>query len=66
MSIKAILYCAVVPIVIWALDSIRIDNIFKKNRYYASRCLYLIITISLSYLVVNFFFDFFTNSAILT
>ena len=65
MSVKAILYCIVVPLVIWALDSVRIDNIFKKNKYYAARCLYLIITISLSYLVVNFFFDFFINSTIL-
>lgn len=65
MSVKAIVYCITVPIVIWALDSIRIDGIFKKNRYYAARCLYLIITIALSYLVVNFFFDFFISNTVL-
>ncbi len=64
MSVKALLYCVIVPLVIWALDSININQIFKKNRYYASRVLYLLCTISLSYLTVNFFYDFFVNSMI--
>lgn len=51
-----------VPISIWALDSININGIFKKNKYYQSRVFYLIISISLSYLVVNFFYDFFINT----
>ncbi len=60
--IKGILYLVMVPISIWALDSININGIFKKNRYYQSRILYLLLSIGLSYLVVNFFYDFFVNT----
>ena len=64
MTIKTILYLVVAPIVIWALDGINLNQIFKKNRYHQSRLVYLILTISLSYLVVNFFYDFFMYTKI--
>lgn len=62
MNLKTILYIITVPLTIWALDSINITNLFKKNRYYQARLLYLIVTFALSYLVVNFFYDFFMYS----
>lgn len=62
MNIKTILYIIAVPLTIFALDSININNIFKKNRYWQARLLYMILTISLSYLEVNFFYDFFLFS----
>mgnify|MGYP005772448585 FL=1 len=62
MLVKAILYIVFTFVAIWALDSINITNVFKKNKYYASRVLYLMISVSLSYLVVNFIYDFFTYS----
>ncbi len=65
MSIKALIYCVVVPIIIWILDGIEINKIFKKNRNIQATLFYLIICIGLSYLVVNFFYDFFLNSAII-
>ncbi len=65
MLLKTILYIIFTFIAIWALDSINITNLFKKNKYYAARVLYLMISISLSYLVVNFLYDFFTYSNIL-
>ena len=64
MLLKSILYIVFTFIAIWALDSINITNLFKKNKYYAARVLYLMISISLSYLVVNFLYDFFTYSNI--
>lgn len=60
--LKTILYIVTTVLSIWALDSINITNLFKKNRYYQSRILYLFIAVSLSYLVVNFFYDFFLYS----
>lgn len=60
--LKTILYIVTTVLSIWALDSINITNIFKKNRYYQSRLLYLFIALSISYLVVNFFYDFFLYS----
>lgn len=65
MNVKTILYIIVTPLVIWALDSINITNVFKKNRYYQARILYLILTLSLSYLTVNFIYDFFMYSKII-
>lgn len=62
MYVKAILYVVFTLLAIWALDSVKIDNIFKQNKYYASRVLYLMISVSLSYLVVNFLYDFFLYS----
>ena len=64
MLLKSILYIIFTFVAIWALDSINITNVFKKNKYYASRVLYLMMSISLSYLVVNFLYDFFMFSNI--
>lgn len=65
MTIKTILYLVVVPIVMWALDGINLNQIFKKNRYHQARLIYLIFTFALSYLVVNFFYDFFMYTKII-
>ena len=64
MNIRTILYCDVVPLTIWALDSLNISKAFKKNRYYQARLLYLIVSLALSYLVVNFLMDFFISTQI--
>ena len=64
MYLKAFLYVLVLIITIWALNSININNLFKKNKYYASRVLYLIVSMALAYLVVNFLYDFFNYSRI--
>ena len=65
MFLKAILYIIFTFIAIWSLDSINVTNLFKTNKYYASRVLYLMISVSLSYLVVNFLYDFFAYSNIM-
>lgn len=65
MSLKSILYLFSVPIVLFALDSININFIFKKNKILQARLFYLIITLGLSYLLVNFFYDFFLNTRII-
>lgn len=64
MTTKTILYIVVVPLSIWAIDSIHIGQLFKKNRYYQARLLYFMFSMGLSYLVVNFLYDFFTYSKI--
>jgi uncharacterized membrane protein YwzB len=62
MTVKTLLYVIAVPLSIFALESLNIENKFKKNRYYQARLLYLMLAFSLSYLTVNFFYDFFTYS----
>ena len=58
MTIKTILYIIFIPIIMWALDSVNINAIFKKNRYYQARLFYLFLVLIMSYLMVNFIIDF--------
>lgn len=64
MNVKTILYIIIVPFSMLAIDSLNLQNVFKKNRYYQSRILFMFLSMALSYLVVNFFYDFFTVSRI--
>lgn len=56
--IKLACYLIVFPLIVWSLDSININGIFKKNRPVQARIIYVAIIFSLSYLVVNFIVDF--------
>lgn len=64
MTPKIIIYIVTVPLAIWALDSININGLFKTNRVYQARVLYLLISFSLAYLFTNFLYDFFLNGQI--
>lgn len=57
---KFFLYVVVTILVIWAMDSLNINGIFKKNKIIQARLLYFFIGISLIYLVTNFLMDLFT------
>lgn len=58
--IKVGLYIVIIPLVVWAIDSINLNAIFKKNRIIQARIIYCFIVFSLSYLVVQFMYDFCT------
>jgi uncharacterized membrane protein YwzB len=55
---RFLLYIIILPLVIWAVDGININSIFKKNRIYQARVIYIIIIFALTYLTVNFMYDF--------
>lgn len=57
MILKIICYVFIIPFVIWVLDSININSIFKKNKETQAKMLYLVLTIAISYLLVSFIFD---------
>lgn len=65
MPIKFLLYAAVTPFVILALDSVNINQIFKKNKVFGARLFLFLIAISLIYLVTNFIYDCATYSKII-
>lgn len=65
MNVKSILYLISVPLVLFSLDGININGIFKKNKIFQARLFYLLITIAISYLVVNFFYDFFLYTKVI-
>ena len=58
--VKLLLYIFIVPIVVYSSDSLNINAIFKKGKsdYYQARIMYMLIIMIISYLVVNFVYDF--------
>lgn len=46
----------------WAIQSLRIDELFKKYRVQQIRMLYLLVSIALGFTISDFFLDFITHS----
>lgn len=65
MSIKLVLYCILIPFCIWVMTATNLDKAFKKNSIMQIHCLYLIISLCLSYLLVNFFMDIYNTVSLL-
>lgn len=65
MTLKSILYVLTIPFVLYTLEGLQINTIFKKNRVMQARLFYLFICLIMSYLLVNFFYDFFLNTKII-
>jgi len=53
-----LIYFIVLIIVIWAMDGININHLFKKNRVLEARVIYVIIIFSLTYLSSSFIIEF--------
>ena len=64
MSAKYFIYILVGILVIWSFDSLNINSLFKKNRVLQARVVYFMLALSMTYLVTNFIWDFFTVSKI--
>lgn len=56
--VKFLLYLLVLPLVIYAIDSVNIGIIFKKNKVIQARIFYILLVFGLSYLVCGFIYDF--------
>lgn len=65
MNIKLILYIIFIPFVMYALDGVNINSLFKKNKIVQARILYIMIGLVLAYLLVNFVLDFYDVSKII-
>ena len=64
MSGKFFLYVAVTILVIWSLDSVNINQIFKKNKIIQARVFYFLLGISMIYLLTNYIMDLFNSGKI--
>ena len=53
-----LLYSIILIIVIWAIDGVNINHIFKTNRIYQARVFYIMIIFSITYQVSNFIIEF--------
>lgn len=65
MTGKFFLYIVVAILVIWSMESVNINQIFKKSRVVQARIFYFLLGISLIYLVTNFLMDLFTSIKII-
>ena len=58
MTFKYILYFVVTILVIWTMDSVNINQIFKKNANpIQARLFYFFVGLSMIYLITNFIYD---------
>lgn len=62
MTGKFFLYILVTIVVIWSMDSVNINQIFKKNKILQARIFYFLLGLALIYLVTNFFYDIFSTA----
>jgi uncharacterized integral membrane protein (TIGR02327 family) len=62
--IKVYLYTIVLFLSIWALDALDFNRFLKKNKVVQARILYLLISIMITYLIVNFIWDFYSITKI--
>ncbi len=62
MSVKVILYVIVAIVTLFAMDSLNINGIFKQGRVLQARIFFMLLLLSITYLVTNFIWDFFLAS----
>ena len=55
---KIALYIVTLPIVIYALEAVKIEQVFKQGRVLQIRIFFLMTSFAIDYLVVNFLYDF--------
>lgn len=58
--VKLLLYLFIIPLVVYEMDSVNINGIFKKGQsnYYQARVMYIFLVMALSYDIVQFINDF--------
>ena len=61
MSVKFLIYIVVTMLVIWSMDSLNINRFFKKNKILQAQVFYVLLGLSMIYLITNFIFDLFTS-----
>ena len=61
MSVKFLIYFFVSLLVIWSMEAVNINGIFKKNRVIKAQVFYVLLALSMIYLVTNFIMDLFTS-----
>ena len=55
---KLCVYIFSTLIVVWSMDAVNINGIFKKNQVFKARVFYFVLMLSLIYLLSSFIYDF--------
>lgn len=58
MNLKYLVYVFSTILVVWAMDCLNINGIFKKNRVMQARVMYFIIALCIIYIISRLLFDF--------
>lgn len=56
-----LIYLIVLALTIWAMESVNLNSIFKKNRMYQARVFYILIVLGIAYLASSFIINFLTS-----
>lgn len=56
-----ILYILVFAIVVWTMDGLNLNHLFKQNKPYQARIFYIILACSLTYLTSSFIISFLSS-----
>ena len=56
--LKFLVYVLSAIVVIWSMDGININSIFKKGKIVQARVFYIVLALVLTYLLANFIYDF--------
>ena len=56
--LKFMVYILSSFLVIWSIDSVNINAIFKKNKVVQARVFYILIALVMIYLLANLLYDF--------
>ena len=56
-----LIYLIMLAIVIWSMEGLNINGIFKKNRMYQARVFYILIVLSITYMSSSFIISFLTS-----
>lgn len=56
--LKLMVYILSSILVIWSMDAVNINSIFKKNKVVQARVFYIILALVIIYLFANLLYDF--------
>lgn len=62
---KGVMYIFTLIMTIWSMEGLDLNRFFKQGRVYQARLIYLMLAMSISYLVTNFMYDFIINFQII-
>ena len=55
---KLVIYAIVFLITLWSMEGLNLNSLFKQGKILQARVIYMLIAISISYLVTSFIYDF--------
>jgi uncharacterized membrane protein YwzB len=58
MNAKLLMYVVTFPLTLMTLLSLNLNKFFKKNKVLEAKIFYILLTMCITHLVVNFLYDF--------